>query len=371
MTFYSTYDEIPFDRINIGIKEREYLRYMMEGITRGIGNMHARVEVMILNGQLIPFSIKDGGMNQSWIHSFTGQYIDEMVSETSRMSLPAYLKPVTNAVLTVGRFVLNPTCEKTVTVFPSFMSTTMYEGYEFDQIELITKLLSERYPKHAICFRTLNDKFHKREMKLLNNAGYERLISRAVYIYDSNEQHNKNERKDLKKDIKKFNKSGLTFTMTLNDEDFAQLVPLYEQVYLDKYSHFNPHYTAEFFKFMYKSTNLQWFVLKDEGRIVSFMAVQEAGNTLFPAYFGMDQSIKHLYFITSGLLYEFAKRNGYAINNSAGAKDYKLARGSRPYLEYHYVYIKHLPLMKQLNYLSFIRCATTIGTPALKRTQFD
>ena len=85
----------------------------------------------------------------------------------------------------------------------------------------------------------------------------------------------------------------------------------------------------------------------------------------------MDQSIKHLYFIASGLLYEFAKRNGYAINNSAGAKDYKLARGSRPYLEYHYVYIKHLPLMKQLNYLSFIRCATTIGTPALKRTQFD
>jgi len=134
MTFYSTYDEIPFDRINIGVKEREYLRYMMEGITRGIGNVHARVEVMILNGQLIPFSIKDGGMNQSWIHSFTGQYIDEMVSETSRMNLPAYLKPVTNAMLTVGRFVLNPACEKTVTVFPSFMSTTMYEGYEFDQM---------------------------------------------------------------------------------------------------------------------------------------------------------------------------------------------------------------------------------------------
>lgn len=34
--------------------------------------------------------------------------------------------------------------------------------------------------------------------------------------------------------------------MTLNDEDFEQLVPLYEQVYLDKYSNFNPHYTAEF-----------------------------------------------------------------------------------------------------------------------------
>ena len=67
MTFYSTYDEIPFDRINIGVKEREYLRYMMEGITRGIGNVHARVEVRILNGQLIPVSIKDGGVNQSWI----------------------------------------------------------------------------------------------------------------------------------------------------------------------------------------------------------------------------------------------------------------------------------------------------------------
>lgn len=37
MTFYSTYTEIPFEQIDIGIKEREYLRYMMEGITRGIG----------------------------------------------------------------------------------------------------------------------------------------------------------------------------------------------------------------------------------------------------------------------------------------------------------------------------------------------
>ncbi|QTQ07972.1 GNAT family N-acetyltransferase [Macrococcoides canis] len=371
MTFYSTYTEIPFEQIDIGIKEREYLRYMMEGITRGIRNVQARVEVMVLNGQLIPFSIKDGGMNQSWIHSFTGQYIDEMVSETSRMDMPAYLRTVTSAILATGRFVLNPSCEQTVTVFPSFMSTTMYEGYEFDQIELITKLLSERYPKHAICFRTLNDKFHKHEMELLKEAGYERLISRAVYIYDSNEQHNKNERKDLKKDIKKFNKSGLTLTMTLENDDFEQLIPLYEQVYLDKYSNFNPHYTAEFFKFMYEHTNLQWFVLKDKERIVSFMAVQEAGNILFPAYFGMDQSIKHLYFITSGLLYEFAKRNRYAINNSAGAKDYKLARGSRPYLEYHYVYIKHLSPMQQLNYVSFIKCATTIGAPALKRTQFN
>lgn len=134
MTFYSTYDEIPFDRINIGIKEHEYLRYMMEGITRGIGNVHARVEVMILNGQLIPFSIKDGGMNQSWIHSFTGQYIDEMVSETSRMSLPAYLKPVTNAVLTVGRFVLNPTCEKTVTVFPSLCRQRCMKGMNLTKL---------------------------------------------------------------------------------------------------------------------------------------------------------------------------------------------------------------------------------------------
>ncbi|UBH15236.1 peptidogalycan biosysnthesis protein [Macrococcus armenti] len=371
MTFYSTYDEIPFDRINIGVKEHEYLRYMMEGITRGIENVEARVEVMVLNGQLIPFSIKDGGKDQSWIHSFTGQYIDEMVNETSRMNLPAYLKPVTNAILTVGRFVLDPSCEQTITVFPSFMSTTMYEGYEFEQIELITKTLCERFPEHAICFRTVNDKFHTYEMELLHEAGYERLISRAVYIYDSYEQHNKNERKDLKKDIKKFNKSGLTFTMTLNDEDFEQLVPLYEQVYLDKYSNFNPHYTAEFFKFMYASTNLQWFVLKDEARIVSFMAVQEAGNVLFPAYFGMDQSMKHLYFITSGLLYGFARRNGYCINNSAGAKDYKLARGSRPYLEYHFVYVKHLSPLKQLHFLSFMNCATRIGERALKQTQFS
>ncbi len=36
MTFYSTYDEIPFDRINIGVKEREYLRWKASHVASGM-----------------------------------------------------------------------------------------------------------------------------------------------------------------------------------------------------------------------------------------------------------------------------------------------------------------------------------------------
>ncbi|MCG7420571.1 GNAT family N-acetyltransferase [Macrococcus epidermidis] len=370
MTIYTKYADIPFNEVDISPFNKAYIQYMMDGIHRGIENVHARIEVILLNGQLIPYSVKDGDKNASWIHSFTGQYIDEMISEVNRMEMPNIVRSLAHQLLNVGRTVLGLTGEKTVTVFPSFMSTTMYEDFQFDQLQEITRILVARFPKHAIIYRTLNDKFHQDKMKQLDDVGYEAMISRAIYIFDPDDKHTKNERKDLKKDMKRFEKSGLTFTYELREDEFHQLMPLYKQVYLDKYSDFNPHYTEDFFKFLYKEMELTWFILKDNERIVSFMGVSQTDNVLFPAYFGMDQSVKGLYFMTSGLLYHFAKEYGYKINNSAGAKDYKLARGSRPYLEYHYIYYKHLKLIPFLSYALFTKVATPLGKFLLEKLQF-
>ncbi|MGV2876424.1 GNAT family N-acetyltransferase [Macrococcus capreoli] len=370
MAIYTNFEDVPFDEVDISPFNKAYLKYMMEGIHRGIENIHARVEVILLNGQLIPYSVKDGGNKESWIHSFTGQYIDEMHSEVDRMEMPGVVKTLANQLLNIGRTILRFTGEKTVTVFPSFMSTTMYEGFEFDQIQEVTRILVARFPKHAIVYRTLNDKFHQEKMKQLAGVGYSEMISRAIYIFAPSDGHSKNERKDLKKDMKRFEKSGYTFTSEIKDDEFSQLMPLYKQVYLDKYSDFNPHYTEDFFRFIYNELNLAWFVVKDNDCIISFMGVSQTGNVLFPAYFGMDQSVKGLYFMTSGLLYNFAKDNGYQINNSAGAKDYKLARGSRPYLEYHYIYYKHLKIVPFVSYALFTKVATPLGKYLLKKLQF-
>ncbi|WP_414052126.1 GNAT family N-acetyltransferase [Macrococcus animalis] len=371
MTIYTNFEDIPFDEVDISPFNKGYIQYMMEGIHRGIENVHARVEVILLNGQLIPYSVKEGGSKDSWIHSFTGQYIDEMVSEVNRMEMMGALRTLAYQLLNIGRRLLGLTGEKTVTVFPSFMSTTMYEEFQFDQIQEVTRILVARFPKHAIVYRTLNDKFHQDKMQELNDIGYKEMISRAIYIFDPSEAHTKNERKDLKKDMKRFEKSGYTFTNEIREDEFSQLMPLYKQVYLDKYSDFNPHYTEDFFKYLYKEMGLTWFVIKDDDRIISFMGVSQTGSVLFPAYFGMDQSAKGLYFMTSGLLYHFAKDNDYAINNSAGAKDYKLARGSRPHLEYHYIYYKHLKLVPFMSYYLFTKVATPLGKFLLKKLQFN
>lgn len=370
MTIYTNYSDIPFNEVDISPFNKAYIQFMMEGIHHGIENVNARVEVILLNGQLIPYSVKDGGSKQSWIHSFTGQYIDEMVSEVNRMEMAKPVRAIAHQLLNVGRMVLGLTGERTVTVFPSFMSTTMYEAFQFDQLQEITRILVARFPKHALVFRTLNNKFHQDKMEQLNEIGYEKMTSRAIYIYDPDDNHTKNERKDLKKDMKRFIKSGYIFTSEIHKHEFSQLISLYEQVYLDKYSEFNPHYKEEFFKFLYEKMDLTWFVIKDNERILSFMGVSQTDNVLFPAYFGMDQSVKGLYFMTSGLLYHFAKENGYKVNNSAGAKDYKLARGSRPYLEYHYVYFKHLSTIPYIGYRLFTSIATPLGNYLLKKLQF-
>ncbi|WJP97655.1 peptidogalycan biosysnthesis protein [Macrococcus bovicus] len=364
---YTRFDAIPFEQVTDSPVNKDYLKYMMDGIERGITNVQAKVEVLLIDGQLIPYSVKSGGYQDSWIHSFTGQYIEEMVSEIERMTLPPLVQKGAGLLLSAGRLILKGTREKTVTVFPSFMSTTLYTGDQLRHIEQITEELSRRYPRHALVFRTVSDELVKMQ---LEGAGYEPLISRAVYLYDSAEPHTKNERKDLKKDSKKLEKSGLTVSDELSEADFDALIPLYKQVYLDKYSIHNPHYTADFFRFIYHHTSLKWFVLREHERIVSFMGVQQKGDMLFPAYFGMDQSYQGLYFMTSGLLYQYANDKRLKINNSAGAKDYKLARGSRPFLEYHLIYTKHLKIEQRVFYAIFIKCATPLGAFLLKKLQF-
>ncbi|GGB11824.1 hypothetical protein GCM10007190_19860 [Macrococcus hajekii] len=365
--FYTRFEAIPFDQVIDSPVEKDYLHYKMQGIERGITNVHAKVEVMILNSQLIPYSVKSGSYQDSWIHSFTGQYIEEMFSEVERMKMPAVIKKGASLLLGVGRLLLKGTREKTVTIYPSFMSTTLYREGQFEQISQMTEELKRRYPRHALVFRTISEDHLK---EILKASGYEPLISRAIYIFDPAETHSKNERKDLKKDLKKLEKSGLSVSDVFSEDDFAQLLPLYNQVYLDKYSIHNPHFTADFFKFVYHNLPLKWFILREGERIVSFMAVQQKGDMLFPAYFGMDQSYKGLYFMTSGLLYEYAKEQQMKVNNSAGAKDYKLARGSRPYLEYHFVYARHLPVEQRIFYILFIKVATPLGELLLKKLQF-
>lgn len=365
---YERFEDIPFEEVTTEYIHRDYLKYMMRGIERGIRNVHAVVHVLLLDGQLIPFSVKSGLYKDSWIHSLTAQYIDEMASELERMALPKLLNSAALTLLSTGRLVFKMTREQTVTVLPSFMSTTLYD--QSLPVEAVTRQLTARYPRHAIIFRTVNER-QQPLLGQLQSAQYQLLISRAVYLFDPQESHSKNERKDLKKDMKRLKKSHYTVTSELADDDFTRLVELYEQVYLEKYSVYNPHYTATFFKFLYEHLPLKWFVIKDGDQIISFMAVQQAGRWLFPAYFGMDQSIKGLYFMTSGLLYDMAMEQQLFINNSAGAKDYKLARGSRPTLEHHALYIRHLPLMQRLSYQLLFKVMNPLGTYLLKKLQFQ
>lgn len=369
MKIYNTFEEIDFTALNH--THPAYLKCMMEGIEKYITNVHAEVKVLSLNGQLIPFSIYNG-QEDSWIHSFKAQYIDEMVEEVNRMKINSIMKGLAFQILNFGKLIFRATGERTITVFPSFMSTTQYEPSQFIQIEQIKVALISMYPKHAIVFRTLNEKFDAPYIDQLKSLAFQPLISRAVYCYDPIEKHSKNERKDMKKDLKRYKKSEYTVDHQIAPNEFNRLLSLYEQVYLQKYSQHNPHYTKAFFEYIYHHLNLSWIVIRNKsGKMVAFMGIDIKNNVLFPAYFGLDTSLNDLYFITSGFLYELANQNKHEINNSAGAKDYKLARGSRPYFEYHYLYTRHLSFVSRWSYALLFKCFTPLGKRILKASQFQ
>lgn len=350
------------DEYFIDEHERQTIEWLM---SVSIPNVHAIIYVLYIDNRLVPISIKGRG-NDSWIHSLKAQYVDEMRAELLRMTNNLVIERLGKALLSRLEYLMNG-LDETITVLPSMMPTTLYDTV-YD-VPRITKRLTELFPNKAVLFRTLNFMHNSDWITTLLSSGYVPLISRVVYLYHPSEKHSKNERKDQKKDIKRLEKSGYEVVHKLKFDEFHRMKTLYDAIYIEKYSTFNPHYTETFFEELYKTRPIDWTFIYDSDVLIAFMGIVEEGSVLMPAYFGMEER-QGLYMMISSAVYTLANGRELRINNSAGAADYKIARGSKSHFEYHFIYTKHLSPLKQIHYKILTHVLTPVGQLALKATQF-
>lgn len=261
--------------------------------------------------------------------------------------------------------------DKNIHINNFLLSTNPYQDWEGSCLSEITEAILQKYPQHAIVFKSLNEYQHKTLIHNFENLGYQKITSRQVYIFNHSFenwiQHNNN-----KNDLRIIKKSQLQY---VSHEEMWTYLPealtLYNQLYLEKYSSYNPQFTLQYFHQCHKKALIHFQGYKDAlGKLKAFSGVFVVGNTITSPLVGYDISAPrkeglYIHAIHLIMLYKF--KTGKILNLSSGAAKFKRLRGGIPTIEYSLVFIRHLGRRRKLvwNFLTFI--SNVIGKPLLKK----
>ena len=159
---------------------------------------------------------------------------------------------------------------------------------------------------------------------------------------------------------------------SLNEDDLQKAVKLYNMLYLDKYSSYNPQFTSKFFK-LARDKNLLFFqALKNNGRMDGIMGFFIRNGLMTQPVFGYDTSLPQeagLYRLLTLITLQEGIRRGLTVHASAGAGPFKKLRGGRSTFEYNAVFDRHLPGNRQIPW-TIMKWITDQAEPFFKKNNF-
>ena len=158
----------------------------------------------------------------------------------------------------------------------------------------------------------------------------------------------------------------------LADQDFERAVQLYNQLYITKYSSYNPRFTAEFFKLARHHNLLHFRALRREGRLDGIMGFFIRNGLMTQPVFGYDTTLPQefgLYRLLTLLTLQEGLLRGLTVHASAGVGRFKKIRGAQSAIEYHAVYDRHLPPNRQRPW-KLIKWIADRAVPIFEKNEF-
>lgn len=334
----------------------DYFEHIIQnGVENYISNVKADVKLLVFDNLVLPLVFTEKQYRNSYVASLYTHYIayaKEELWELNNKWLEFILKIFLNILGAIFKW---GEINKVVYVNNWFLSTNLYPRITEEQLRQITVFLREKYPDRAIVFRSINDYLMKENLEHFKKLGYELLAGRQVYIFDKNKRTKLkgNPKYKLNKDIKRLENSSCEVVELTREYDLERVLNLYNQLYLNKYSLFNPQFNMDFLteSVAKKLFAFRAFVFDD--RIDAVLGYFRRNETITTPIFGYDLSLPKetdLYKIMSARLVLEAEDCSANLNMSSGASKFKLYRGGVAAIEYNTVYFKHLSLRRKCIY---------------------
>ena len=158
----------------------------------------------------------------------------------------------------------------------------------------------------------------------------------------------------------------------LSDDELRRAVHLYELLYLQKYSYYNPQFTFDFLKLARDEEILNMYALKKAGRVDAIMGFFIRNSVMTQPLFGYDTSLplaEGLYRLLTLITLQEGLKQNLLVHASGGVGNFKKVRGGESVTEYNAVYTKHLPRKQRLPW-KLIQAVSRAAIPYFKKMDF-
>ena len=349
----------------------EYLVPMIKnGVKKYIKNIETDLKILKIDDVLLPVNINEREYENSYTSSLYAHYIAYAKEELWELKNPIS-EFICKIVLDIfGQCFKLFKINKAVYVNNWFLSTNLYLDLTKEQYKRITKFLKENYPDHAIIFRSLNDKLNKNEISNFKDLGYKMLGSRQVYIfdYDKRKKLNSKKRYKLNYDINLIQKGNFKIS-DINSDEAENVINLYNQLYLNKYSNYNPQFSTEFVSYSFKNNLINFKALYKGEKMYGVIGYYMRNNIMTTPILGYDMSVPQkdaLYRMLSAQIILESEAQKCCINMSSGASQFKIQRGSEAVLEYSAILYSHLSVFRKSGYNLLLFVMNKIAIPIMR-----
>ncbi len=371
---------LPFPQSEDGDYARRYLIPLMtDGPQKYIRNVYnTQLMAVKVSETIIPITVTDFHAQNTYTVSPYSHYVSygafEEVKHLENPLAEFLVKLIMNPVAWYFRYA---ELDKVVFVNNYLLSTNLYPSVipkgdsASGQLSALSEALIKWFPDRVIVFRSVDQKKNPHVYQTLEGLGYDLVLSRQVWYMDPvTSLKTRQCKEDLR--VLKNNSYEVVNGKDLSDEELHRAVELYELLYLQKYSYYNPQFTFEFLKLARDENILHMYGLKKDGLLNAVMGFFVRNGAMTQPLFGYDTSLpmeEGLYRLLTLITLQEGVKRGLLVHASGGVGKFKKVRGGESVTEYNAVYTKHLPKMRQMPW-KLIGRVSKAAIPYFKKNDF-
>lgn len=362
---------------------RWFAPVLLHGARWAAPNLDTRCAFLRMREIELPLTVNEAEWDNSWVCSPYTHYVTYATEEIrgalgAGAPARAIAALATHLLAALGDRFRRGHLNRVVLVNNWLMSTNPWPAWDpaADRgatLRAALGALRERWPRHAIVFRSLNARADAPLLRALERHDARIVPSRHIWWFAQDSDAVRRSR-NLRHDRRLLASADLDRVehADLRPGDFDHLAGLYRQLYLEKYSRHNPAYTADWLRHLWREGLLRFTALRErepgneryrpartdgdprsfpsqvEGppRLVGVEARGVLHRTMVSPIVGYDLSIPSragLYRRLAAIPVLAARDQGVPLNLSAGVGRFKETRGGEPTMEYLAVFDRHLP----------------------------
>lgn len=353
---------------------RRYLLPMMvDGAQKYIKNIY-NTQLMLakVDDVILPITISDFHLDNSYTVSPYSHYVSyggyEEVKHLNNPPVEALIKWLMRPVAWYFR---KADLDKVAYVNNYLLSTNLYPSVNSGQLSALCDALPGWFPDRVIVFRSVDSRKNPHLVEILKEKDYEMVLSRQVWYMDAGEA---GRTRQYKEDVRVLRKHGYEIVdgRKLSDAELARSLDLYNMLYLEKYSYYNPQFTFVFMRLARDNEILHLRALRRDGKINAVMGFFIRNGVMTQPLFGYDTSLPQeegLYRLLTLITLQEGLQRNLLVHASGGVGKFKKARGGKSVIEYNAVFAKHLPAWRQRPW-KLIRKISEYAAPYFQKMDF-